>query len=247
MSSDHKSPKRGLAIVEMLSTQENKDLAIKYRKLDGYPVDGFFNRDDYGRFPKKKRKGLSGYYMNFYKEVLASNPKLKDTLDNPDYFFVLFDFYRFGTLTPENKAILNDTGCDWVFVDASSRDDTLKRLKNGVYMKISIDSKIEHIKKFLDRPDKRDLFKYLTELVRSKGGFGPKLGKIVKSSTTSRDLEIIRLSKRSVKGLSILSGLGKGKRRDDHISKIMEKRGYKISPGSIRKIISRKKNRVHEM
>lgn len=247
MSSDYKSPKRGLAIVEMLTTQENRDLAKKYRKLDGYPLDGFFNREAYDAFPKKKRKGLSGYYMNFFKEILANNPKLKDTLDNPDYFFTLFDFYRFGILTPENKATFNDTGCDWIFVDASTREEDLKRFRNGVYMKIGIDSKIEHIKKFLDRPDKRDIFNYLTELVRSKGGFGPKLGKIVKSSTTSRDLEIIRLSKRSVKDLAILSGFGKGKRRDDHISKIMEKRGYKISPGSIRKTISRKKNRVHEM
>jgi hypothetical protein len=245
MNSDtNKTNNKGLAIIEKLLTQENKDIAKKYRKLDGYPEGGFFNKEAYDKFSKKKRKGLFGYFVNFFDEILDKNPGLKNEIDNPEFFFVLFDLYRFSYVTSKNKDILNDTGCSWILV---SKKEEAEKLKNGVYLRISPDSKIEHIKKFLERKINRDVFNHLTGITRLNLGMESRSTKIVKSSTTDRDLEIIKLSKKSAGDLSLLSGLDKRLKRDEHISKMMKRQYPNINPGLIRKIISLKKHTVTEL
>ena len=128
MGSDKNPSKRGLAIIERLLTRENQELAIKYRKLDGYPKHGFLNQNEYDEFPKQKRKGFAGYFINFFREVVSKNPDLENTIDSTEFFFLLYDVYRYGQISKKNLERLNDTGCEWLFLDKDTDLEYKKKL-----------------------------------------------------------------------------------------------------------------------
>ena len=248
MSSD-KNPniKRGKAILSKVLTIQNKIIAQKYRGSDGYPINGFTDINDYNLWISKNTKPTDDNFYNFLNEIVASEPNLSDTLNSYQFYLPLKDLYLYGKVSENSYWGLSSTGCEWFEISESDRQNkNLKiKIREGLYMKVSVDSTIKNIKDFLNNERERGVFRYLQKGIQSRKLITPK--RVRKTQYDKFYLMIIKLRKKDTATLMKLSGGKKGLKKEDYISIIVSKKRYLISPDYVKNIFSTRKNKVEKL
>lgn len=226
MSSDKKSSKRGAVIISRLLNKSNKLIAEKYRKLDD-------------------KKGE--HFPNFLHEMINSNPGLEQSIGSGELYMILRELYFIGKVRSETLRDLDGTGCEWVVIDK----DEVKKMRKGVYIKISLNSGLSQLKKFIGRKEQGSMLQYLHDQVKYKANpnqeYNNKKTRQRVSIYEKSNQEIMRLRRLSAHELSLLSGLDKRLKKDEHIAVIQSKNGRRLTSGAVRKIVQRYKDKVQKL